>query len=163
MNLERVRLKNPVHIGRGFFLNQGVNMLFPEVELLIAWATGLLPFLYVVVVLFVLDLIGGVLLSLRQKDPDGRRQFRWEKLADFAQDAALLLLAWFMAEAVGFLPIFFDVTVAGYGEVVVEGFGTLVYAAVVLKYVGSILGHIAAIKEYQGGYGIDPTGHNPWG
>ena len=112
-----------------------------NIELLTSWAQALLPYLYVFIGMIVLDLIGGILISLKQ----GR--FELEKIGDFAINAGLFLLGWMMAEAVAFLPEYFGVDIQGFGEFVASGFGKAVYLSIVLKYVASVLGHITAIKE----------------
>jgi len=121
---------------------------------LTAWATDLLPYAYVFVGLIVLDLIGGVAIALKQK------RFKLEAVGEFAINAGLYLLGWVMAEAVSFLPEFFGVQIQGFGELVAQGFGTVVYASIVLKYTASILGHITAIREIGivNRLGVPPTG-----
>lgn len=121
---------------------------------LTTWATGLLPYAYAFVGLIVLDFVGAVALALKNKT------FQLERLGDFAINAGLYLLGWLMAETLAFLPTFFGIDVAGLGEIVANGFGLLTYGAIVLKYVGSILGHITAIKEINAvkKLGVEPTG-----
>ena len=121
---------------------------------LTVWATGLLPYAYAFVGLIVLDLLGGVALALKE------RTFKLERIGDFAINAGLYLLGWLMAETLAFLPVFFGIDIASFGEFVANGFGLLTYGAIVVKYIGSILGHITAIKEINvvKKLGVEPTG-----
>lgn len=125
-----------------------------DIEVLAAWATALLPYLYVFIGMIVLDLLGGIAISLKQS------RFELEKLGDFAINAGLYLLGWIMAAAVAFLPELFGVDLQGFEELVAGNFGKAVYLSIVLKYVASILGHITAIKEIGivQKIGVKPTG-----
>ena len=110
-----------------------------DTVLILEWFLGLLPNLYFLLALVVLDLIGGVLIAILNKS------FLLEKIADFVKSATLKFWAYLTVSLLAALPNFFGVEVKGYGDLLVEYSGEVVYGAIILSYLASILGHLASV------------------
>jgi hypothetical protein len=118
-------------------------------EILIGIQVSLLPKLFVLIGLALLDLILGVLLALVQK------RFEWAKLTDYISSSLLPIVGWFAVGLVGLIPVTF---IPEQVPVVAE---SLVYATVFAKILASILGHLSAIGILQNVFsrlGVQPTG-----
>lgn len=110
-----------------------------DTVLILEWFLGLLPNLYFLLALVVLDLIGGVLIAILNKS------FLLEKIADFVKSATLKFWAYLTVSLLAALPNFFGVEVKGFGDLLVEYSDTVIYGAIVLGYLASILGHLASV------------------
>jgi len=114
-----------------------------DVSVLVAWLQTLLPKVVLLFIVDILDLIGGVIWAIKAKN------FSWEELPRFLQNLSQYLFAWIAAEVLSFAPKFLGVKVDGLAEALINYSGTAVYAFVILKYVASILGHIASIQQMK--------------
>ena len=86
------------------------------------------------IVIIVFDLILGVIASLK------RKQFSWEKLADFLGSAAPKVLAWVMLEILNLAPAD-QKSITG----ITAALATGAYTAILVSYTASLLGHIQAL------------------
>lgn len=127
-----------------------------NVDLLAEWFFALLPNLYFLLVLVVLDLLGGVIVALINKS------FNLEKVADFVTEAAGLIFGYLAFELLFFLPTFFGLNIPEFMDLLATYSPKAAYLGIVLKYVGSILGHLASLgipklPELVKYIGVTPT------
>lgn len=113
-------------------------------ELLIVWLTGLIPWALALVVVMLLDFIGGASLAYIEK------RFRFEELPNFLITGVLFGWAWLTAEMIFFMPVLLGIEIVGYQELFAEYAPKAVLTFVIItKYGSSIVGHIKAILALQ--------------
>lgn len=95
-----------------------------------------LAMLAVMAIIALIDMIGGVLIAIKNK------QFQLEKLPEFVKTFAVYAWSWAAVELVAYLPVYFNVEITGLSALLANYGGSTVYAFIVLKYVASILAHM---------------------
>ena len=92
-------------------------------------------------IVFVIDLLGGVLFSVKAGT------FNLEKVPESLLKFGQFLWAWLVAEVLFFLPTFLQVEISGFAGYLQDYGPQAIYALIILKYVSSIAQKISQVKE----------------
>jgi len=107
------------------------------------WLSELIPMLLVLLLLVAVDLILGVLQSLKEKT------FSWSKLSQYCTTNLPLIVSWLAADSLRLIPeqytVLFSGALSGWQVTGLSSIGTVVYATVAIGLLGSILRHLAGL------------------
>ena len=107
--------------------------------LILEWLSSLLPMFVFLLIVVVLDMTGGAIQAWK------KGEFKWEQLSSFVVTLVPYLWGWLTAEILVFAYQFSGLNVEGFAETVIENLNYAFYAFVVLKYVSSVVGHLASL------------------